>query len=279
MSYRFPSHDPEPLYSFTSESLGKPTVSRNGWSVYSSKRPIMTADEIDRATARIGIPMPEMIFGKNYIVVAHESGWSLGFNAVDALDLVVKHGNPEGGLVKVAYSEAWMNDKKKTSDEVHQVVKPFDWTYTTSYQGTPAPSKVTWEPTSQSIPLDKLRRPDPILFFEEVVLFEDELGDNGIAMAEVKVRVMEERLLLLCRLFVRVDDVLFRIRDTRLFIEFEDNTILREYTVKQDSYENVKRKIPHSARDSGLFLRDANWIAEKMPVIQTVTEKSALSSS
>ncbi len=34
--------------------------------------------------------------------------------------------------------------------------------------------------------MDKLRRPDPILFFDEMVLFEDELGDNGCAMLSVK---------------------------------------------------------------------------------------------
>lgn len=87
---------------------------------------------------------------------------------------------------------------------------------------------------------------------------------------------MEERLFLLCRFFMRVDDVLFRIRDTRLFIEFADNKILREYTVKQDSYENVKRKIRHSAGDLGLYLRDANWVAEQLPVVETFTETSTI---
>jgi len=37
-----------------------------------------------------------------------------------------------------------------------------------------------------TIDLDRLRKPEPILFFDEIVLFEDELADNGTAMYTVK---------------------------------------------------------------------------------------------
>ena len=79
--------------------------------------------------------------------------------------------------------------------------KPYDWTYTTTYPGhtrmdfpdtseeeeegsNSSPFIPKWLPSdpedpSQQIPLAELTRPDPILFYAEIPLFEDELHDNG----------------------------------------------------------------------------------------------------
>lgn len=84
-------------------------------------------------------------------------------------------------------------------------------------------------------------RPDPILFFDEVVLYEDELADNGIAMLSCKIRVMPERLLLLTRFFMRLDHVLIRLRDTRVYVDFEKREVIREYQSKECEYEKVRQ--------------------------------------
>ncbi|KAK9452116.1 type 2A phosphatase [Limtongia smithiae] len=283
-TYAFPSADSAPLYAYhTATFLAAPSIAAaHGWHVYARKGAIMSADEIDRAYARLRIPIPEMIFGKNYVVMQHApSGWTLGFNSVDALDRVAKHGNPDGGLVKVAYSETWMKDKSKSPHNLHDVVKPFDWTYTTDYRGTlTAPTALSqFTPTTDRIPIHKLRLPDPILFFDDVVLFEDELGDNGVSMYTVKLRVMPARMLVLARFFMRVDDVLFRVRDTRVFVEFEEGVVLREYTVRQADYAAVRQKIPGTAKDVGLFLRDSNWITENLPIVEQYTEKATVPTS
>lgn len=62
--------------------------------------------------------------------------------------------------------------------------KPYDWTYTTTYAGHSSSSSPSWKPANpanpaHAIPLAELTRPDPILFYAEVPLFEDELHDNG----------------------------------------------------------------------------------------------------
>lgn len=75
------------------------------------------------------------------------------------------------------------------------VQKPFDWTYTTLHPGStrtpPSAQPAEWRaapPTHPGIPLASLARTDiPILFFDEIPLFEDELGDNGIANVTVRV--------------------------------------------------------------------------------------------
>ena len=119
-------------------------------------------------------------------------------------------------------------------------MKPFDWSYTTSYKGTLSPTSTPFQSTSTPIPLHLLKRQDTILFFDEIVLYEDEMADNGITMLACKIRVMEERLLLLCRFFMRLDNVLFRIRDTRVYVEFGTGEVIREYVEKEETYEAMR---------------------------------------
>jgi hypothetical protein len=93
----------------------------------------------------------------------------------------------------------------------------------------------------EGIPVELLKRRDPILFADEVVLYESELDDNGISAMTVKVRVMEQRMLLLCRLYMRLDGVVVRVRDTRVYVDFEKEMVIREYTAREDVFDNVKR--------------------------------------
>lgn len=71
------------------------------------------------------------------------------------------------------------------------------------------------------------------------MLYESELDDNGISIFSVKVRVMPERMLLLCRLFMRLDNVLFRIRDTRIYIDFKKCKVTKEYTATEEKFKTV----------------------------------------
>jgi type 2A phosphatase activator TIP41 len=80
--------------------------------------------------------------------------------------------------------------------------KHYDWTYTVTYPGhhsdiaaeieSPPDSMIPWtdadpENPSHSIPLAELTRPDPILFYAEIPLFEDELHDNGSSNLLVRI--------------------------------------------------------------------------------------------
>jgi hypothetical protein len=61
---------------------------------------------------------------------------------------------------------------------------------------------------------------EAIDFYNHVILFEDELHDNGTASFSIRIRVMKSCYYILVRNFVRVDDVVVRIRDTRYFYIF-----------------------------------------------------------
>lgn len=82
------------------------------------------------------------------------------------------------------------------------------------------------------------------------------MADNGITMLSCKVRVMPKRLLLLCRFFMRLDNVLIRIRDTRVYVDFETREVLREYVAKEEKYE-VVRQVSGSCIRNSIILTDA----------------------
>jgi type 2A phosphatase activator TIP41 len=78
-------------------------------------------------------------------------------------------------------------DKKEAGES-------YDWTYTTNYRGSvdaaaasdvsaelgaAAAAAAAWEDTDQKIDRGMLMERDPIVFFDEVTLYESELDDNG----------------------------------------------------------------------------------------------------
>lgn len=131
--------------------------------------------------------------------------------------------------------------RENAHEGIKEVVKPFDWSYSTDYKGTVLKGKNFTMDESEPIPIALLKRPDPILFFEEVVLYESELDDNGVSILSCKLRVMPDRMLLLCRLFMRLDDVLVRIRDTRIYVDFNTKKVIRDYTEREDAFDKVKK--------------------------------------
>ncbi|MCJ1286990.1 hypothetical protein MMC26_006337 [Xylographa opegraphella] len=252
------------------------TITQRGFKITTRKLPILKAAPIEQMTLKLGIAPPEMIFGDNSVSIEHiASGWSINFNTFEALNKVDKTG---ASMLQVAHSKEWQSTRYSlilngTLQEKHQgiteVVKPFDWSYTTDYMGSLSPRNRLFTPTSTAIPLELLKRPDPIIFFDEVVLYEDEMADNGITMLSCKVRVMPARLLLLCRFFMRLDNVLFRLRDTRLYIDFSTCQIIREYVAKEDNYEAIRLKLTESREDALAQMRDPNRISELLPVRRT----------
>ena len=136
---------------------------------------------------------------------------------------------------------------------ITDVVKPFDWSYSTDYKGTVYGKGPAFEGSNIQIPLELLKRPDPILFYDEVDLYEDEMADNGITILSCKIRVMPARLLLLCRFFMRLDGVLVRLRDTRVFVEFLTGEVIREYVSREEDYETVRQVFDYQTWLSGTY--------------------------
>ncbi|KAH9898866.1 TIP41-domain-containing protein [Xylariomycetidae sp. FL2044] len=270
----------------SADHLAQATTShRQGNFVISARKlPISKSGPIDAMSASLGIPVPEMIFGDNLVSVAHlPTGWSVEFNAYDALDAVDK---TDRNMLRVAYASEWSASREQTSAVgIKEVVKPYDWSYSTEYRGTivaaaaKSPTvdddKNQLAPTDTPIPIELLKRREPILFADHVILYESELDDNGTSVCSVKVRVMERRMLLLCRLFMRLDDVVVRIRDTRVYVDFEAEELTREYTAKEARFADLKQKLLlRGLRPEQMTaaLRDDNQVAELLPTVERTLE-------
>lgn len=81
-------------------------------------------------------------------------------------------------------------------------------------------------------------------------------------------RVMPNAIFVLSRFFLRVDNVLFRIFDVRLYHEFGSSEILRETRGRQAAYNTVKQRLPWERPDDLTPLTDANWVANMLGMLE-----------
>ncbi|KAL0094773.1 TIP41-like family-domain-containing protein [Phycomyces blakesleeanus] len=247
----------------------------NGWTITSKRAPICNSAEMESIQKNFGIPPPEMVFGNNHVTIKHgETEFTWG--AYDALKLV-DTSSTSSEKIKVAYSEEWTKKSAANHTDIKDVIKPYDWTYSTPYKGTLISSldNRSFEKADTPVDFQRLMKPDPILFYDENILYEDELADNGTAMLSIRLRVMPTCFLILQRFFMRVDDVLFRINDTRVYHEFGSKYLVREYTSKEDHYNNIRRKLPIGNMDISL-LNDPNWVSRMLPDEPAVFSRESL---
>ena len=78
---------------------------------------------------------------------------------------------------------------------------------------------------------------NPILQFGDITFYEDEFADRGYSKANVRYRVMKDCFFILLRSYVRIDAVVVRILDTRVFHAFGSNSIIRDFCHLESSYE------------------------------------------
>ncbi|XP_069335199.1 TIP41-like protein isoform X3 [Eulemur rufifrons] len=190
------------------------------WKLTASKTHIMKSADVEKLADELHMPsLPEMMFGDNVLRIQHGSGFGIEFNATDALRCV----NNYQGMLKVACAEEWQESRTE-GEHSKEVIKPYDWTYTTDYKGTLLGESL------------KLKRVMPSSFF------------------------------LLLRFFLRVDGVLIRMNDTRLYHEADKTYMLREYTSRESKIANLMHVPP------SLFT-EPNEISQYLPIKQAVCEK------
>ncbi|CAL4136216.1 unnamed protein product, partial [Meganyctiphanes norvegica] len=126
--------------------------------------------------------LPDMIFDQNCLEIRHITGGAIRFTALDALACV----SDTEDTLQVAHAEAWRK-ARDGCEFLKKVHKPYDWTYTTAYRGSPTGGLVALE-TDERIDLEKLKTREEIKFYEEVYLYEDELDDNGCTKCVVKLK-------------------------------------------------------------------------------------------
>lgn len=229
------------------------------WVIGSNKTHITPLECMDQIGEEANLTPPEMVFGSNQLVLFHKpTGFCYAFLAVEALKGA--HFPPpasDQAADIVAQQQLKVHVAKNTAstDDVKELDISYDWTYTTDYKGNlqrliQQAEKATWErkddirveTTTQRIDLAKLKEREPILWFDEVDLFEDELHDHGISIMSIKVRVMPSGFYVLARYWLRLDHVVVRLHESRIHHLFGTDYLLREYTRKEETFENLFAK-------------------------------------
>ncbi|XP_013371565.1 PREDICTED: TIP41-like protein [Chinchilla lanigera] len=172
------------------------TFSFGSWKLTAAKTHIMKSVDVEKLADELHMPsLLGMMFGDNVLRIEHGSGFGIEFNATDGLKCV----NNYQGMLKVACVEEWQESRTE-GEHSKEVVKSYDWTYTTDYKGTLLGDclKLKVVPVPDHTDTEKLKVREHIKFFEEVLLFEDELHDHGASSFSVKIGVMPSSFFCCC---------------------------------------------------------------------------------
>ncbi|KAK0405413.1 hypothetical protein QR680_017978 [Steinernema hermaphroditum] len=207
--------------------------------------------------------LPDMIFPNNTLTInaitaKNPDAATIQFNALDALKRVDAHNLPD---VQVGVSQEWQ--RKRPQVELDHKVKDFDWTYTSDYDATIGEGfKIAEATEDERIDMERLKRQEPIHFYSQLTLYEDELADHGCTMMNVRVRCMPTSFFVLCRFYLRVDGVMVRVCDTRLFGERGSEKIIREWTRREAKYSELSPAALEAVLDS-------NQIWQMLPIVES----------
>ena len=82
--------------------------------------------------------------------------------------------------------------------------RQYDWTYQTSYRGTVANATIE-KSENAKIDIEQLKKREPIGWYRDIRLYDDEIDDNGAVSCSIKIRIMPSCFFILVRYYLRVD--------------------------------------------------------------------------
>lgn len=202
-----------------------------------------------------------MIFGDNSMIFVHlASGMCIHFCVSEAIEMMSfeKQGRIAADQLKVSVAQDSSSSSSSVCADILDVKTldiAYDWTLTTTYRGSidrfkrqdptgewlncSIDSPCTVEKTDEPIDFVKLKEREPILWFDEVTLFEDELHDHGVSRMTIKTRVMLSGFYCLAQFWMRLDHVAMRLYETRIHHVFGRPYVLREYTRKEAAFKDL----------------------------------------
>jgi type 2A phosphatase activator TIP41 len=198
--------------------------------------------------------LPEMVFPTAHVAIEGHGIW-LSWDVTDALEEWAKAhreislhssvSNQGVQVLKVKDAALWEKKQSKIKLDPNTPSRfHYDWSYSTPFCGKLEGGH--WSELDESgMRLELLTDQSvPILFFDEVILFEDDLHDNGQAEFSVKLRVMPSCAFILARYWLRVDDVVVRVRETRVLIDFfgMKPSFYRDVTWRECWWEDLRGK-------------------------------------
>lgn len=270
------------------------------WTIHTNQGRMLGSEEIDALSGRLGIKIPDITYGDSIVSFTNEnSGFTYQITTDKALSLCglelraqklvdgnVLHFDTISAIpgdAKVAMAAQWSlrtvpRDTAFSDPRSIQVLAEIcdrgrDWTYTSPYKGTikgirdqELPENVRISISDEALPLERLGMDNPILWSKEVLFYEDELDDNGQSKFTVRIRAMNDCFYTLIRSYLRVDHVMVRIMDTRIFVGLEDRKIIREFQYRESTYDEIKANGFNLSPQWSIDPRQADLVYNKLNV-------------
>merc|ERR1719474_61951 len=276
---------PAPPSNMVNEAF-QPTPSvltHDQWRFESLKSPMANLKELDLISQELGIKtLPEMVFSKSYLKLTFSNSLEIKFDAINGLKPCLG-APPKEKQVEVQYASEWKRKSNRT--DVERLQFEYDWTYTTDYKGDyralAAENDDEKRGNEGGLRIDRdvsdrfnmvllKDRTAPILYSCHCILYEDELSDNGMSQLSARIRVMPKCFLVLLRYWLRVDNVLIRVRDTRLYHEFGHDHVLQHYQEREAKWEDLLRQHPMTQL---MQFTDPNVFADKIDIVHSTYNK------
>lgn len=179
---------------------GHSQFEHRGWTARAVTGPILASGAAEQLEGQLAIKLPGMVFGDSNLSLVHgPTGVRVSFRPLGALSAIGK-ADPS---IRVAAAEKWKERVERSEFSILEGAS--DWTFTSTYIGdvercdTRAdgraseaenaclPVEFHERPNAATINYDSLRDTSiPILHYKEVILFEDELDDNGTSSYRVR---------------------------------------------------------------------------------------------
>ena len=253
--------------------------SHKGWDFYSHTENMMNSKDLDilikdkEENCLFVSHLPEIFYGYNRLFLINESAnFCYEFNPLQMLSLTSNAIRQKLLKEKEIYyipSQAKSQYSKSDDNAADE-----DWSFSSPYIGhitsinncciskyynkINETKKFQIEKSDIKFPETKVEN---VLNYNQVHFFEDELGDIGFSEGKIGFGVMNECFLGLMRCYLRVDNMLVRNIDTKIYHKFGDKYIIRNFLVKEKTYDELTNNKFHFSNQWNLSPNQSDIVA------------------
>ena len=253
--------------------------SYKGWDFYSHTENMLNSKDLDiliKNKEENGLyisHLPEIFYGFNRLFLINESqNFCYEFNPLQMLSLT--NNNVRQKLLKEKEIYYIPTQAKSQYSKTDDTKNEMDWSFSSPYMGhitsinncimnkyypkINETKKFRTEKSNMIFPEIKVEN---VLNYNQVQFFEDELGDIGLSEGKIGFGVMDQCFLGLMRCYLRVDNMLVRNIDTKIYHKFGEKYIIRNFSVKEKTYDELKNNGFHLSNQWNLSPTQSEAVA------------------
>ena len=253
--------------------------SYKGWDFYSHTENMLNSKDLDiliKNKEENGLyisHLPEIFYGFNRLFLINESqNFCYEFNPLQMLSLT--NNNVRQKLLKEKEIYYIPTQAKSQYSKTDDTKNEMDWSFSSPYMGhitsinncimnkyypiINETKKFRTEKSNMIFPEIKVEN---VLNYNQVQFFEDELGDIGLSEGKIGFGVMDQCFLGLMRCYLRVDNMLVRNIDTKIYHKFGEKYIIRNFTVKEKTYDELKNNGFHLSNQWNISTNQSETVA------------------